>query len=162
MKKFYLLLIVCLTIISSSCRIFNDGEIYNAYVALPNAGWNDDSLAVFHAKIDDNKTPYDITLQIRNQSFYRYANLWLFVDVVAPSGQTLRDTVELTLANSDGSWIGAGWGSLYSLQCPYRLNTRFSEPGDYTFRISHGMRDDDIEGIHSVGLRIVKAEDGKE
>lgn len=134
-------------------------DVYNSYIALPNTGWGQDSLAVFRTHIDDASLPYDISFQIRNESNYKYANLWLFIDVISPDGELQRDTVECILAHNDGTWIGSGWGSLYSIQCPYRAHTRFAKPGNYTFRISHGMRDDDIKGIHSLGLRITKNQD---
>lgn len=137
-------------------------DVYNSYVALPNKGWGEDSLAVFRVNIDDVNKAYDMTFQIRNESNYKYANLWLFVDVISPDGELQRDTVECMLANNDGSWRGAGWGSLYALQCPYRLNTRFTKKGEYTFRIAHGMRDDDIRGIHSLGLKITYTSHGQE
>lgn len=134
------------------------GDVYNSFVALPNIGWGSDSLAVFRTEIDDATKAYDITFQVRNENNYKYANLWLFVDVVSPDGEMQRDTCECVLARPDGSWLGGGWGSLYTMQCPYRLATRFAKPGAYTFRIGHGMRDDDIRGIHSIGLRIKEAE----
>ncbi len=157
-KIWQIVLLVCTLATIVAC---GEPDVYNSYVALPNAGWGQDSLAVFRADIANTNEAYDISFQIRNQSFYKYANLWLFVDVISPDGEMQRDTVECILANNDGSWRGAGWGSLYSLQCPYRLNTRFAKSGQYTFRVSHGMRDADIRGIHSLGLKISK-NDGQE
>ena len=135
-----------------------NNDVYNCFVALPNTGWGEDSLAVFRTNIDDTETAYDITFQIRNENNYKYANLWLFVDVISPDGEMVRDTSECILARNDGSWLGSGWGSLYTIQCPYRMHTHFRKPGSYTFRIAHGMRDEDIHGIHSLGLRITKSE----
>lgn len=129
-------------------------DTYNSFVALPNTGWGHDSLAVFRTQISNIDTPYDITFQIRNENNYRYSNLWLFVDVISPDGEMIRDTAECILAYNDGTWMGSGWGSLYTIQCPYRMSSRFAKPGTYTFRIAHGMRDEDIIGIHSIGLRI--------
>lgn len=155
----YFLAIVSIVLLLISC---NESDVYNSYVALPNTGWGDDSLAVFRVNIDNVDTPYDINFQIRNESNYKYANLWLFVDVVSPDGEMQRDTIECMLANNDGSWRGAGWGSLYSVQCAYRTNTKFIKKGEYTFRIAHGMRDADIKGVHSLGLKITKSKNGQE
>ncbi|MBP5364475.1 MAG: gliding motility lipoprotein GldH [Bacteroidales bacterium] len=148
-------------IILTAC---STNDVYNDYIALPNKGWGTDSLAVFRTQIDDASASYNLWIQIRNENDYPYSNLWLFIDVVSPDGQMARDTLECILARPDGSWLGGGWGSLYSLQCPYRLNSHFAQSGNYTFRMAHGMRDDDIRGIHSLGLRIEKNEkaDGKE
>lgn len=162
MKKIIHIIIICaisnIVFIFSSC---NNDEIYNSYIALPNKGWGVDSLAVFRTQIDDTSIPYDLSIQIRNENSYPYANLWLFIDVVAPDGKMTRDTLECILAYPDGRWLGGGWGSLYTLQCPYRENTHFVLPGSYTFRISHGMRENDIKGIHSLGLRIEKKQNNE-
>lgn len=155
-NKIMVALCATISLIMASC---SSRDVYNEYVALPNTGWGTDSLAVFRANIDNTQPPYNIWLQIRNQNNYPYSNVWFFVDVISPDGYTLRDTLECTLAMPDGTWIGSGWGSLYSLQCPYRLGSRFAEKGTYTFRIAHGMRNNDIKGIHSIGLRIETATD---
>lgn len=150
LRKWLLMSLACISLYS--CR---EGVVIDEFVALPNVGWNADSLAVFRADIDDASKSYDMWIQVRNDNTYPYANLWLFVEVVsAKDGVMVRDTVECTLAKPDGEWLGGGWGSLYAVDCPYRLNTKFALSGRYTFRIIHGMREEDIKGIHSLGLRI--------
>lgn len=144
---------LALTLAINSC---GSNDVYNSYVSLPQKGWGIDSLAVFKANIDDATPAYDIWIMLRNENNYPYSNLWLFIDAISPNGQMTRDTLECILARPDGSWLGGGWGSLYSVQCPYRQNVHFVEPGQYTFRVIHGMRDDEIEGIHDIGLRIEK------
>lgn len=151
-------LLICLSFIltiSVSLHSCREGVVLDQVVAFPNVGWNEDSLAVFRADIEDESKSYDLWIQLRNDNTYPYANLWLFVDVIsAADGVMVRDTMECVLSKPTGEWIGGGWGSLYTLECPYRINTKFANKGRYTFRISHGMRHEDIKGIHSLGLRI--------
>ncbi|MCR5695539.1 MAG: gliding motility lipoprotein GldH [Marinilabiliaceae bacterium] len=154
MKKF-ILFIASVTMLLTAC---NQRDVYNEYIALPDNGWNMDSLAVFRAEIDDTVSYYDIWVQMRHQSNYPYANLWLFIDLVSPDGDMVRDTLECFIAEPDGTWYGAGWGSLYSVRCPYRMHNRFRLPGCYTFRLTQGMRADEVQGIHSIGLRIFHSE----
>lgn len=137
-------------------------DIYNSYVALPNTGWTIDSLAVFRVDITDADKPYDLYFMVRNQNNYAYQNLWLFIDIVSPDGYVQRDTLDCILAEHDGRWKGSGWGSLYDAEYPYRLSTRFAAPGLYRFRVCHGMRQDDIEGIHSIGLRVTPTQPAQE
>lgn len=150
------LAIAAMILAMSACQ--RSGDIYNSYVALPNTGWNADSLAVFRVDVSDADAAYDLYFMIRNQNNYAYQNLWLFIDIVAPDGSMRRDTLDCILAERDGRWKGSGWGSLYDAEYPYRLSTRFAAPGLYRFRIGHGMRQDDIEGIHSIGLRVTPAQ----
>ncbi len=153
--------IVLLLILATLLVRCSPSSEYNEYISLAKKGWNADSLAVFRVPIDDVESEYDVFLQIRNEADYRYSNLWLFIEAVAPTGDSVTDTVECILAYPDGSWIGGGFGSLYSIQFPYRLGTKFANAGTHTFRIMHGMRQEDIEGINSIGLRVVKRDGEK-
>lgn len=132
-------------------------EIFNSFVSIPQTGWNQDSLAVFRINVSNVDQAYDIFMQIRNDSRYPNSNLWLFIDVVSPDGHLQRDTIECMLADVNGRWLGSGWGSLYTLKWPYRLQTRFAQPGTYTFRVNHGMRQEDIEGIKNLGMLVLKS-----
>lgn len=148
---FFLLAIVAL----SACR--NRADVFNEYIALPNVGWDKDSLAVFRPDMENKDEKYNVWLQLRNQSNYSYSNLWLFVDIIAPDGKSVRDTIDCMLARPDGEWIGDGWGSLYSLQIPLMREVSFNQTGTYTYKFCQAMREQDIEGIHSIGLRIEKS-----
>lgn len=157
MRNLVLLFVACVGLISC-----NKGIVFDDVVSMPKSGWSDDSLAVFRVDISESTKNYDMWIQVRNDNTYAYANLWLFIDVISASdGVMVRDTLDCVLAHSNGEWIGGGWGSLYTVDCPYRLNTKFATEGKYTFRITHGMRDESITGIKSIGLRI-KENNGEE
>lgn len=136
----------------------SQGVIFDEYESLTKEGWDKDSLAVFRADVEDSVGLYNIWVQVRNDNDYAFSNLWLFIDVISPDGFSRRDTLECILARPDGTWIGAGWGSLYSTRCPYKAMVRFSKPGPYTFRLTQGMRADCLAGIHDVGLLIQEAQ----
>lgn len=157
MRSLVLLFVVCIGLISC-----NKGVVFDDVVSMPKSGWSDDSLAVFRVDISESTKNYDMWIQVRNDNTYAYANLWLFIDVISASdGVMVRDTLDCVLAHPNGEWLGGGWGSLYTVDCPYRLNTKFATEGKYTFRILHGMRDESIIGIKSIGLRI-KENNGEE
>lgn len=151
MRHLFFILTALLLTILQSC---SNKVAYDEFVSLADANWDKDTLAVFRADIQDSVSVYDIFIQVRNDNDYSFSNLWLFVDVISPDGRMRRDTVECTLANPDGSWLGGGWGSLYTLSCPYMSEIKFAKPGPYTFRMTQGMRKDQLKGIHDIGLLI--------
>ncbi len=155
MNSSKLLSVIVLIILLAGC---GRQEVFNSFATIPQNGWNKDSLAVFRVDINQTDKPYDLFMQVRNDSRYPNSNLWLFVDVVSPDGHLQRDTLECMLADVTGRWLGAGWGSLYTLKCPYRMHTRFAAQGTYTFRVMHGMRQEDIEGIKNIGLLVRKSQ----
>ncbi len=155
MKSSKLFIIALLAVVLYSC---GKREVYNSFVTMPASGWNQDSLVVFRVDIEDVSMPYNLFVQIRNDNMYPNSNLWLFIDVVSPDGNLQRDTLECMLTDINGRWLGSGWGSLYSMKHPYRLGAKFGASGTYTFRVMHGMRQEDIAGIQNIGLVVDKSE----
>jgi len=150
-----LLIFVVLLLVFSSC---DRNVFFDQYVTIPDGGWNMDSMAVFKVDIENVEQAYNVILNVRNRSNYPNSNLWLFVDVISPSGKAMQDKVNCTLATDDGKWIGSGWGNLYHVKVPYQLGVKFAESGQYTFRIVQGMREEDLQGIYNVGLRLEEVE----
>lgn len=131
--------------------------VFEDYVTIPENGWNKDSMATFNVSIIDVESFNDLFINIRNKSDYSNSNLWLFVDVTSPAGKTMRDTLNCYLADEHGKWLGSGWGDLFLVKYPYKRNVKFAEPGEYRFNIIQGMRYDELEGIHNIGLSVFRS-----
>ncbi len=138
------------------CHACTSDVAFSQYVQLPEDVWNKDSLAIFRADINDTIGVYDVWINTRNDNDYPFSNVWLFIDVFSPDGHHRRDTLDCTLAYPDGTWVGGGWGSLFSTRTPYMSAVRFPRSGPYTFRVSQGMRSDDLQGLHDIGILIQK------
>jgi gliding motility-associated lipoprotein GldH len=96
-------------------------------------------------------------LNVRNAGYYRFSNLFLFVNTILPQGQTLRDTVEITLSAPDGKWLGNGLGDIYDNRYLFRENFKFPQAGSYRFELIQAMRVNPLQGIMDAGIRIEKA-----
>ena len=151
MKKLISVFVLGLALFAcDSNRVFDD------YKTIGKDGWHKDSVVVFSVNPADTAQHHNIYMNIRNKGNYPNSNLWLFLTINSPSGETLVDTVEFTLAEKSGRWKGSGIGDLYDSRFLYRQQVFFSEEGEYTFSIQHGMRADVLKGIHDVGIRIEK------
>ena len=64
-----------------------------------------------------------------------------------------HDTIECMLADDYGAWHGAGI-AIHHLSVPLRSRYRFPHKGQYTLGIRQGMRDEQLNGIEAIGLRI--------
>ncbi len=153
LNRLKVLAVLVLGFVVMSC---SHNALFDQYVTIPDDGWNVDSMAVFNVTIDDASAAYDLTLNIRNRSTFKNSNLWLFVDVISPSGKLMQQKVNCILADDSGKWLGSGWGDLFSVEIPYQKNVRFAETGQYTIRIVQGMYDENLSGIHNVGVRVEK------
>jgi gliding motility-associated lipoprotein GldH len=136
----------------SSCH-FND--TFNQFADIPQKGWNQYDTLAFSPKME-KAGAYDIFIETRNTKLYLYRNVWLFVRCKQNNRTVFSDTLQITLADKTGRWLGSGWGSLYQLSTPYKANFKVDKDmSEYQIRIVQGMRDYDLTGIESVGVRIV-------
>lgn len=131
-------------------------RVFEAYKTLDDKGWNKDSIVVFHVPLSDTMKNHNLYVNIRNKGTYGYSNLWLFLSIGSPDGKTVTDTVEFSLAEPSGRWKGSGIGDLHDNQILYKSSVYFPKPGNYTFSIKQGMRDNVLQGIRDIGLRIEK------
>ncbi len=154
-KRNSILIAVLLAIVFISC---DNNVVFDQYVTIPDGGWSKDSMAVFKAEIPSVQQAYNVYINIRNRSEYPNSNLWLFVDVMSPSGKVMQQKVDCILADDNGRWLGSGWGDLFHVTVPYQMGIKFAEQGEYTIKIVQGMRTDDLTGIHNIGIRIEEAQ----
>ncbi len=150
--KIVLLLVV---IFLTSCQ---EGSVFSEYQDLNTNGWKATEDVEFKYNSIDVTSKMELQIYVRNDETYAYQNLWFFVDEVAPNGTVKTDTIQCFLVDNQGRWIGSGLGSLYYVAVKYRENYRFSQPGEYVYRIRHGMRCDALKGIKQVGLKVKKSE----
>lgn len=131
--------------------------VFDKYKAIPEAGWHKDSLVVFNIPIEDTLQNYNLLINVRNETSYNFSNLWLFVEIMQPDSQMLKDTFEIVLADPSGKWLGDGIGGLKTRETVFRQNVELPVAGEYAVKLQHGMRQDLLKGIHDVGFRIEKA-----
>ena len=125
---------------------------------IKNAVWYQDSALVFNVRVTDTLYPCKIDFTVDNNDDYSYSNLYLFANVKFPGGKTIRDTVELILADGRGKWTGKGLLGSHENLFSYRGNIRFPEEGIYTFSIVQAMRcpSQKLDGIKSFKLSVLK------
>lgn len=127
--------------------------VYDQYKTIENGSWKWDDVGVFEIEMTDTISLHNVYLQVRHSVEYPKSNLYMFVHVKGPSGQLIKDTVNLVLAAPDGRWIGTGTGKLRELRLLYRKQIRFSESGKYTLYLEQGMRKAQLP-VTDLGVRI--------
>ena len=76
-----------------------------------------------------------------------------------------RDTLEIKLADKEGSWLGSGIGDVREHEVFYKKNVLFDNKKKLVFEIKQAMRYGDLakiqklEGIIAVGLSIRKEDE---
>lgn len=121
-------------------------------------GWESESAVAFHWDVQDTLVTHDLMLDIRHASTYPYSNLYLFLTYRFPNGKSRVDTVECTLADDRGRWRGRGFGDLVDQRFLLQSGIRFPLQGRYGLEVVHGMRQDPVEGVANVGIRLERKE----
>ncbi|HKL08835.1 MAG TPA: gliding motility lipoprotein GldH [Bacteroidales bacterium] len=134
----------------------DSNRVYEKNRKISDLKWKLTDTIIFEVPIEDTINPHNIYFNVRNSSKYSMQNLYVFIHTKAPNGVTLTDTFECYLADEKGKWTGSGWGDLYDNQFIYKRNIRFPVSGIYTFKYVHGMRNETLQYISDVGIRIEK------
>ena len=133
-------------------------RVYEKNISINDGVWNQDSVIAFDLDITDTLQPYNFYINIRNSTDYRYSNLYLFIDTYFPDETHARDTLEFILADTDGKWFGKGFGKIKESTVLLRKGVHFPMSGHYRFTMEQAMREENLEGIEDVGMRIEKEE----
>ena len=134
---------------------------FSEFRALENGLWSKDDIVEFKTQELHGGQAYDFFINIRNDNSYPYSNLFLITELESPVGETYRDTLEYTMAEADGTWMGKGTGSIKESKLWYKENINLPVTGVYTVRIEQAMRKNgsvegisELQGITDVGLEI--------
>ena len=152
MKKF--LLISLLSLFFASCIKI---DLYEKQVAIPSQQWSYSNVPQFTFHIDDTTSLYNVYVIIRHTDLYGYNNIWLRIGLKSPSDSFNYQNVNLALASDAKGWEGTGMDDIYEVRksisaAPFT----FKKPGDYTFSIAQIMRENPLNNILNIGLRIEK------
>jgi gliding motility-associated lipoprotein GldH len=123
---------------------------------VPNKNWEIGNNITFDVEVKDTMVGYDFYIDLRNEANYPYANIYMFVNTIFPSGKSAKDTVECILADRTGRWLGNGLGDVIDNHILFKENIRFPNKGTYSFEFEQGMRNEALPAILDVGISIEK------
>ncbi len=154
MKSMIRILIVLfpLAFFNTSCE---PAMVFDEYIHIDNGSWRWEDPADFAVEINDTSDFHNILVQLRHSTDYPLSNLYMFIHVSGPNGQSMTDTINFILAENSGKWIGKGIGNLREISYLYKKNTMFPEPGEYKVSIEQAMRLPEVP-VKEIGLRIEK------
>ncbi len=145
--------LITLAVAFFSC---NRNRVYEKNTEIADGIWNVKDKVSFDVPITDTLSVNNIYINIRHTSLYLYRNLFLFIKTTAPSGASIRDTFEITLADEKGKWLGSGLGDIWDNQILYKRHVQFPYSGIYNFEIEQAMRRENLPFVMDIGLRIEK------
>lgn len=149
----FISILAVLSLFAVSC---DNQKFYDNSISLTDDIWPSDKEMVFKVDIEDTISPYRFFINIRNSTSYRYSNIYFFLITEFPGGGMSRDTIECTLADKTGKWLGKGTGKYRDNRVYIRENIKFPRQGTYTLRLNQAMRENKLAGISEAGIRLEK------
>ena len=157
-RKFKVSEIICASLLAVTLAACNGNVVFEKNIALPDNKWEMNNVIRLDAEIKDTSSLHNIYINVRNTGGYQFSNLYLFLTTRTPKDEESRDTVELTLADDHGKWLGNGSGDIWDNRILFKRNFRFPEAGMYHFELQQAMRVNPLPQMMDAGLRIEKAE----
>lgn len=119
--------------------------------------WNHQPSFTFH--IEDTTSAYHLYVVVRHTDAYPYNNIWLQLGSQFPGDSMKFQKLNLSLGNDHDGWEGTGMDDIFEVRKNIsRDKIVFKKPGDYTFSLSQIMRDNPLNHILSVGIRVEKTD----
>ena len=130
-------------------------DLYEKTVAIPGHKWQNSFKPAFNFTIKDSTVPYQVYLILRHDEKYHFNNIYVNLYVLAPGSDSAQKLqVPLTLATNDG-WLGSGMDDIYEHRMPLG-DKQTLKAGTYQFTVEQIMREDPLENVLNVGIRIEK------
>lgn len=153
MDRLFLLIVACSLSLFSCTNL----DVYEKTFPLPDQKWSYQLNPNFTFSISDTTSAYNIFLVVRHTDAYKYNNLWLKADIKPPGDSTKTQNIDLTLANDQKGWMGKGMDDIFE----YRKNITpgpvpFKKAGEYTITLSQIMRENPLDHLLNIGVRIEK------
>jgi gliding motility-associated lipoprotein GldH len=133
----------------------SSGEVYMKSV---NGKWDKKAVQKIDFEIKDAQNPKNIIFVVRNNNDFPYSNIRFIANFKDMKTKKVTvDTLNYTLANPNGEWVGSGFGDTKETLFQYKLDYKFPQNGKYEIGIIQAMRNDFLPGVEDIGIKIETA-----
>lgn len=156
MKKLIYIIMVIAALGAAVAACGSSDRDYSRWVDIPASGWAyGDTLELVPVdtslRDNDSLVRRGLRLGLTHTNNYPYSNLWLEVTYRGEKF-SYRDTLNITLADVYGRWLGSGFGANY--QYEVMLNPCADIDLTRPVAVRHIMRVDTLRGLDRIGISV--------
>jgi len=144
-------LLAVFVLMDSSCK---DNAFFDGSKPITDNAWSFKDKKDNYVRIRDVSKSYDLLLNLRITTNYKYSNIFLLLHIFEPGQKKSTRRLEFKLADQKGEWLGSGSGSTFSYQIPFARDVRFAKAGVYNFQFEQNMREEPLRDVVDCGIRI--------
>lgn len=138
---------------SISC---NTIDVYEQTTTFAKHEWSSKQKPTFHFTVSDTTSLYNVFFVIRHEDAYKYNNIWVNLSMKGPADSVMVRR-EFILGNNQQGWLGSGMDDIFEQRIPFNAKPAQLTKGTYTFTMQQDMREDPLDNIVNVGIRVEKA-----
>jgi len=131
-------------------------DVFEKNISFKTQEWASANKAVIPFEITDTASLYNVYIVFRHTNAYNYNNLWLKWSVQQPGIAPVTNQFNLPLANNEQGWLGSGMDDIYEHRILVQPRTSFGRTGAYTVTMEQIMRQDPLQHVLNIGLRVEK------
>lgn len=144
-------IIVLLVLLSACAKI----DVFERSAAFKNQQWQSAVKPAVTFSITDTTSLYNLYVVLRHSDAYNYNNIWMNILTKSPGDTLKKQSLNLQLADNKTGWLGNGMDDIFEHRIRITSSPiQFKKPGDYRFAFEQLMREDPLEHVLNVGLRI--------
>lgn len=149
-------IIVLATFLAAMLTGCDSRRVYEDNQEFANRQWLVTEEPTFDFVIDDSARVYNLYYNLRNSLHYGWDRIYVTYSLTDSSGQELsRKLLYNELFDPTGRPYGeSGIGDIYDHRFPILTGYRFAHPGKYSIRLIQYSRQDTLQGILAVGIRV--------
>ena len=153
-KKLFALLLVFVSFITACQTI----DVFEKNVNIPNHEWSNSFQPEIAFEITDTTSLYNIYVVLRHTDAYRYKNIYMNIYTQVPGDTLLKQRLDLLLATDDKGWLGSGMDDIFEHRILISKG-KFSRPGLYKYKLEQIMREEPLQYVMNVGVRVEKVKE---
>jgi gliding motility-associated lipoprotein GldH len=147
-----------IAVLLSSC---DSNRVYEDNIEFKARTWKIAEPAQLEFDITDTTKRYNLYMNVRNSLDYPYSRLFVNYSLMNEAGEELSKNMisEYLFNQKSGEPNGdSGIGDIYDHQFIFLQKQAFAKSGKYKVKFEQFMRQDTLQGILAVGLRVEKVE----
>jgi gliding motility-associated lipoprotein GldH len=156
LKSIFLIPAAFSGLLFAACTLNTD--VFEKNVAIPGQQWESSFHPEIRFRIEDTASLYNIYLVIRHSEAYHFNNIWIQATVRQPGETASRSQrYDLALATNEKGWMGTAMDDIYEQRILLQPQTKFRMAGEYVFSVEQAMREDPLQHVLNIGVRVEKA-----
>jgi gliding motility-associated lipoprotein GldH len=143
---------------ASLCSLLACGKehtLFEKKYDLKSEQWTYSDSLNFAFNITDTMAIYDIVLSVKHTPQYAFQNMYTNIYTQFPTGERVKQLLNIDLADNTGKWEGKCSGSECVFEIPIQPNAFFNQTGQHVITLEQYMRSEALSGIKNIALRIV-------